>query len=145
VLDRQKEVVMKKYLLSSGIAVALFLAACQNPVGVHESSGVEVAFGSVDAVTQSSYYPGATSHNISYYASYQIDSLKIPVKSIVHITMICDYDRVSIGADSVVYGKKVNALRISSPYNRTVYAFGEFITVNGDTLRDAASWACPAP
>jgi hypothetical protein len=120
---------MKKYILPAVIVVALFLTACQNPAGSPGSSGVEV---SIDAVASASGYR-------SYWASYRVDSLKLPRNSIANITMICDFDTVSIDTGSVEYGNSVHVININSEYVRTVYAFADFVTANGDTLRDMAS------
>ena len=129
---------MKKYILPAVIVVALFMAACQNPAGVGgpESSGVQVTIDTIDAVTAATYF---VFHNLSYCASYRVDPLKMPRNSIANITMICDYDTVSIGADSVVYGKSVNVININSEYIRTVFALATFVTARGDTLCDTAS------
>lgn len=120
---------MKKILLPAAIVAALFLVACQNPAGGFGSPGMKLT---IDALSSATRF-------IGYYAFYQIDSLRLPRNSIAGITMICDYDTVFISAGSVEYGNSVPVININSEYARTVYAFADFVTVDGDMFRDRAS------
>jgi hypothetical protein len=129
VLNSYKDGIMKKILLPAAIVAALFFVACQNPAAGFGSPGMKVT---IDAVSSATRF-------IGYYASYQIDSLRLHTNSIAGITMICDYDTVLIDAGNVVYGYSTNVININPEYIRTVYAFAEFVTVDGDVFRDRAS------